>query len=209
MKKILLKNLRILDLKSQKTVKSSILIKNEIIEEIFHPGSEPKIEAQTMDFKGLTAFPGLIDSHTHFKLKLGNGKYNSDDFVSGSKACIAGGITTFIDFTNGEEKNPIKDIDSRIKEAENSLCDYSLHAVLKGFENFEDLETRLLKIKEKGINSVKIFTTYKNRGLMSPEEKIAHILDIAAKNDIVVCVHAEDDSLINYNIVKNKKNYKK
>jgi len=208
-KKILLKNLRILDLKSQKTVKSSILIKNEIIEEIFHPGSEPKIEAQTMDFKGLTAFPGLIDSHTHFKLKLGNGKYNSDDFVSGSKACIAGGITTFIDFTNGEEKNPIKDIDSRIKEAENSLCDYSLHAVLKGFENFEDLETRLLKIKEKGINSVKIFTTYKNRGLMSPEEKIAHILDIAAKNDIVVCVHAEDDSLINYNIVKNKKNYKK
>jgi len=208
-KKILLKNLKILDLKLQKTVKSSILIKDEIIEEIFYSGKEPKIEAQTMDFNGLTAFPGLIDSHTHFKLNLGNGKYNSDDFFSGSKACIAGGITTFIDFTEGDEKNPIKDINSRIKEAENSLCDYSFHAVIKGLENFADLKARLLKIKEKGINSIKIFTTYKNRGLMSCEENMAHILDIAAKNDIVVCVHAEDDSFISYNTTKNKKNYKK
>ena len=55
-----------------------------------------------IDASGLIAMPGVIDAHTHFELPIMNSS-TADDFESGSKACCAGGVTTFIDFVTQEK----------------------------------------------------------------------------------------------------------
>lgn len=203
MNKTLLKNIKIFETKTQKILNSSVLIKGEFIEDIFY-GHTPPINCNLVDLKGYIAFPGFIDSHTHFKLKLEDNKFNSDDFISGSKSCISGGITTFIDFTDGDYIDCEKDLNKRIKEAKGSLCDYSFHFVLKNIKGKKDIDYRFKILNDIGAKSVKIFTTYKNRGLMSDEESMCFILQNAAKFDKVVLIHAESDSIINYNLCDNK-----
>ena len=108
MNKKLLKNLKLI--KGNQIIQASILINGEFIEDIIpirQKVNDQNIEA--IDLSGLVALSGLIDSHTHFKLKIGINKYNSDDFESGSLACIKGGITTYIDFTDGDIKDLKKD----------------------------------------------------------------------------------------------------
>jgi dihydroorotase len=52
---------------------------------------------ETIDAKGKLVLPGLIDPHVHLREP---GDTYKEDFVTGSKAAIAGGFTTVIDMPN-------------------------------------------------------------------------------------------------------------
>jgi dihydropyrimidinase len=49
------------------------------------------------DATGKYVIPGGIDPHVHMELKF-MGTVSADDFNHGSRAAVAGGTTTFIDF---------------------------------------------------------------------------------------------------------------
>ena len=66
----------------------------------------------------------------------------------------------------------------------------------------EDIYKQLQEIKEAGVNSVKIYTTYAMR--LSNEE-IIKVMDACSKLDIIVLVHCEEDAIINY--CANKEGY--
>lgn len=207
MNKKLLKNLKLI--KGNQIIQASILINGEFIEDIIpirQKVNDQNIEA--IDLSGLVALSGLIDSHTHFKLKIGINKYNSDDFESGSLACIKGGITTYIDFTDGDLKDSKKDWFNRKKDVLCSYADYTFHSVVKNLLTSDDVKFKFKKLKALGVSSIKIFTTYKNRGMMTSDDVICSLLKNAAENDIVVCVHAESEDIINYNLERYKKHYK-
>jgi len=53
----------------------------------------------TLDATGKYVLPGVIDAHTHFALRS-RGTIAADDFESGTKAAICGGVTTVIDFAD-------------------------------------------------------------------------------------------------------------
>src|SRR5258707_14494769 len=81
---------------------------------------------QTIDAKGLTAFPGLIDSHVHLNEP---GRTEWEGIATGSAALAAGGGTCFFDMPlnssppvlNGES------FDRKREAAEaNSLTDFAL-----------------------------------------------------------------------------------
>ncbi|MGG7047821.1 MULTISPECIES: dihydroorotase [unclassified Campylobacter] len=81
-------------------IKSNIIIKGENIAEI----SNATPQADTViDASGKLVFPGLIDMHVHFR---DPGQEYKDDIISGSRAAVAGGVTTCMPMAN---TNPVND----------------------------------------------------------------------------------------------------
>lgn len=62
--------------------------------------SAPRADARTtLDARGALVLPGLIDAHTHFR---DPGQEHKEDADSGSRAALAGGVTTVLDMPNNE-----------------------------------------------------------------------------------------------------------
>lgn len=77
------------------TYEYDIRIENSIIESI---GKDIiKDNDSVIDVKGRYILPGAIDTHTHFDLDIGS-TVAADDFETGTKAALAGGTTTILDF---------------------------------------------------------------------------------------------------------------
>ena len=101
-------------------LEADVRIKGEKIVEI-----APKLKAgagvREIDAKGMLLLPGAIDTHTHLSLEPvvgpiviepGNNAGAVDDLTDGSKAALAGGITTISDFVamkNDEDPNAFAD----------------------------------------------------------------------------------------------------
>ncbi|HAT72778.1 MAG TPA: dihydropyrimidinase [Elusimicrobia bacterium] len=153
---------------------------------------------RVIDARGLLVLPGIIDAHAHFRLRLGPGKYTSDDFTSGSAAAAAGGTTTFIDYTGqGPGENLLAGLQARIKEAAGrTYTDFSFHCMLTGWDKMKNPAARLAEAVKAGAPTFKMFTAYGARGLMSGDEAIIAALSAAKRLGALICVHAEDGQVI-------------
>ena len=76
--------------------KADLLIDGETIARIADRIDAPE-NCEIIDASGKLVFPGFIDAHTHFDLHVA-GTVTIDDFYSGTKAEVAGGTTTIVDF---------------------------------------------------------------------------------------------------------------
>ncbi|WP_240842099.1 dihydroorotase family protein [Acidaminobacter sp. JC074] len=146
---------------------------------------------KTIDADGLKVLPGFIDPHVHLHLNIGK-TFSADDFKSGSQSAALGGVTTLLDFLdpiydNSEFETVFK---RRLQEAENAIVDYGFHCT---FANYKDDYASLLPmLKEAGITSVKVFTTYSDSDRKCSYEKIKEILS----EDLVMMAHSENDDRI-------------
>ena len=75
---------------------TDLLIDGETIARIADRIDAPE-NCEIIDASGKLVFPGFIDAHTHFDLHVA-GTVTIDDFYSGTKAEVAGGTTTIVDF---------------------------------------------------------------------------------------------------------------
>lgn len=139
--------------------------------------------------------PGLIDPHVHFNLDLGSIK-SADDFYSGSVAAAYGGVTTFIDFLDpvSNKKDLTKAFNKRLVEAKDSVIDYKFHATVKNPKGKLDEITD--EMKNLGISSVKLFTTYSNSGRRTYDNEIKRLLELSTEKDFLILAHIENDELI-------------
>jgi dihydropyrimidinase len=139
--------------------------------------------------------PGFIDPHVHFALNIGR-TVSADDFLSGSRAAAYGGVTTFIDFLDPVD-NPA-DLEAafnrRRDEARFSSVDYKFHATLKNPKG--RIPELVAKIRELGMTSVKIFTTYSDSGRRTFDPEIKELLRASDRYGFLVEVHVEDDEMI-------------
>ncbi|RMF09241.1 MAG: hypothetical protein D6762_04145, partial [Candidatus Neomarinimicrobiota bacterium] len=154
----------------------------------------PAEGADVIDCRGRWVFPGLVDPHTHMGIPIKQVR-SRDDFASGSRAALQGGVTTLIDFTVWEARQSLEEsIRQRQAEAASSLADVSLHA------NITRLESGLADAIETafglGVVSFKVFTTYREAGMMLEYPQIREVAEILAVRGGVLQVHAEDDRLI-------------
>jgi len=172
------------------------LIQNGIIKkigEIDIDESLPIIDAQNQYL-----LPGAIDPHVHFHLKTRFGR-NADTFESGSRAALAGGTTTIIDFITPEPGEDLTQaLLNRKGEIKNIYTDYHFHQSITEWN--QDTASQMQHCVENlGIHSFKTYLTY--RSTIGIDDKLLEkVMQKAATLDALVLVHAEDgeeiDSLI-------------
>jgi len=186
----------------------NILIEDEYIKKVAKPEdfNESEVrESNVIDAEGSYVFPGIIDAHTHYLLKSRN-TVTADDFYSGSIASAFGGVTTFIDFIDDEHERDrtFKDsLDNRKKEARDAVVDYTFHQTVTHFDELSPQQLR--KVKDEGISSIKIFTTYRRAGYLIEEDKLYELFKTLKQMELLPIVHAEDNEIIE----KNEEKYKK
>lgn len=155
------------------------------------------VEAKEIyDAKGKKIIPGLIDPHVHFELFCGT-KPSIDDFYYGSKSAIYGGVTTIIDFLDPTRNAKELEESFYIRKALAEKCniDYHFHACIK--EPNGDLTEYVKKMKELGMNTIKLFTTYSETHRRTYDKDIIELLKLSKQYDFVVCAHIENDEMIN------------
>jgi dihydropyrimidinase len=168
----------------------NVYIKSEKIVKITEKLESAK---QLVDCSGKKILPGFIDPHVHMALNLG--EFSSvDDFESGSKAAVYGGVTTIIDFLDPiNHQSDFRDVfDRRLSLAKKTCIDYSFHLTLGNFKKVEEIPELLSQAYNKGLNSVKVFTTYSESNRKCPDAVIAAIL----KTDMLLMSHSENDDLV-------------
>lgn len=144
---------------------------------------------------GLLALPALIDCHVHFRTP---GAEHKENWTSGARAALAGGITTVFDMPNNQP--PIVsavDLDAKEKLIQQQLVAVGLplrHYLYFGAtaDNWREME----KVKDRVIG-VKLFMGASTGDLLvDKEEDQAKIFAEAARLNLLVAVHAEDETEI-------------
>src|SRR5450631_260421 len=181
------------------TVQADLLIEGAVIKEI-RPGIPSSSADKVVDARGLLLLPGGIDAHTHLDMPFG-GSQSADDFLTGTRAAAIGGTTTIVDFAIQARGTKMRDaLDTWWKKAEGKACiDYGLHMIVTdlpdaGLEDMDDL------VRE-GVASFKLFMAYPNV-LMVDDATIFKALSQTAKNGALICMHAENGSVIDVMIAR-------
>jgi dihydropyrimidinase len=172
---------------------ADVLIEGERISQV-GPDLRAPLEATRIDATGLYVMPGGIDVHTHLDMPLGD-LVSADDFETGTRAAAFGGTTTIIDFANQARGTRMREaLETWWKKAEGkAVVDYGLHVTItdvahSGLEDMDDM------VRE-GVASFKLFTAYPQR-MMVDDGTIFQVLSRTEKNGALVCMHAENGSVI-------------
>ena len=184
---ILIKNGTLIN--ANASFEADVLIKNNSIALIGQNIPKP-LSATVIDASGKYLIPGGIDPHVHLDLPTPAGN-SSDDFYTGSKAAIAGGTTSFIDFvTPSKGESLIKALNERKTIAQNSLADCSFHMGITWWDSSLEAEIKQC-IEKEGITSFKTYLAYKGSIGISYDE-LFEAMKVVAKYNGMITVHCED-----------------
>ncbi|MDX1359166.1 MAG: amidohydrolase family protein, partial [Clostridia bacterium] len=147
------------------------------------------------DATGAKIIPGLIDPHVHFELNAG-GRVSVDGFKSGSVSAAYGGITTFFDFLDpvSKARDLAAALDVRKRHAKDSAVNYMFHATVAN--PVGETEGIAMEMKNLGLDTVKLFTTYSESGRRTYDPEILELLNLSKKMGFMVLVHAENDDVV-------------
>ena len=143
---------------------------------------------------GKLVLPGGIDVHTHLDMPFG-GTTSADDFETGTRAAAFGGTTTLIDFAIQYKGQPLRQaFDTWMSKASNkAVCDYAFHCIVTDVSGGQLSEMN--DLVHEGVTSFKLFMAYPGV-FMLDDGSIFRALQTTSKNGGMVCMHAENGSLI-------------
>jgi len=181
--------------------KGGILIENEKIADIIdysYNTLEP-VDVKVIDIEGLHVFPGIIDSHVHFRQP---GMTHKGDIYTESKAAVAGGITSIMEMPNTiPQTTTIQKLHDKIRIAEkNSLTNYAFYLGATN-NNLEEL----LNADPSYVCGIKVFMGASTGDiLVDDKNSLSSIFDKVKK---LIAVHCEDEKIIQRNISRLKQEY--
>ena len=146
-----------------------------------------------LDASGCYVMPGGIDPHTHLEMPF-MGTYSADDFDSGTRAALAGGTTTVIDFVlPAPEQTPLDALQMWHNKSTRAHCDYSYHMAVTWWG--EAVFDQMPEVVKRGITSFKHFLAYKGALMVNDEELFASFRRVSEVGGVVM-VHAENGDVV-------------
>ena len=181
---------------AETTTRADVLIEGSTIKEV--RAGIASDGHTTVDATHMLVLPGGIDAHTHLDMPFG-GTTSADDFETGTRAAAIGGTTTIVDFAIQARGTKMRDaLDTWWRKAEGKACiDYGLHMIVtdlgsdNGKAGLDDMDNMV----REGVASFKLFMAYPNV-LMADDATIFKALKQTASNGALICMHAENGSVI-------------
>ena len=169
---------------SNEIVKKDILIKNGKIEKI---ESELNIECDNIiDAHNLYIIPGAIDPQVHFREP---GLTHKEDIASGSRAAVAGGVTTFFEMPNTNPATITSELLSQKFDiaSKTSVANYSffLGATPDNFSEIANMRDNC---------GLKIFMGSSTGDLLVDSD--AALDEIFKQCNKVIAIHSEDEAIL-------------
>lgn len=144
---------------------------------------------ETIDAAGLHLIPGLIDDQVHFREP---GLTHKEDLFHAGRACVKGGVTSFLEMPNTKPNATNQD---RLNEklelaAEKSAANYGFYIGATP-HNIEDLKSA------KRTPGIKIFIGSSTGDLLVDDQSALE--RIFAETTLPICAHCEDESTVRRN----------
>ncbi len=181
---------------------AEILVLDGKIAEVGKPGELHELRRQlghdvaTVDAHNSLVLPGLIDPHVHLRDSgvLNAEERQKEDFGTGSKAAVAGGVTTVFDMPNTIP--PTTSVAAcrtkRDHAAKSSYCDFGLYAGATS-----DNAATVHEVVTAGAVGVKMYVGSSTGSLLvsEPTAQEAHF-KAAAEHDYLLAIHAEHEGCL-------------
>ncbi len=171
---------------------ADVRIADEVIVEVGAVRPDPAEEV--IDCTGCLLVPGGIDSHTHLDLEAGT-VVTADDFATGSRAALAGGTTTVLDFATQFHGESLAEglAHWHRKAGGSSVCDYGFHLAMTEWR--PEFAEELPAIAEAGVTSFKMYMAYRH-SMMVEDDEIYAALAAASTFGGTIGFHCENGRII-------------
>lgn len=173
----------------------SIAIKNGQIAALASPGSFDSGDYETFDATGKYVLPGVVDGHVHFR---DPGFEYKEDFETGSRSAVFGGVTTVLDMPNTMPKTDSPEhVELKRKIAEKkSYCDFGFIGVLVQ-ENVDQIRP----MASAGVVGYKVFLGMTIGNIPAPDDGtlIDGLREVAATG-LRIGFHAENNEIMEHRI---------
>lgn len=148
---------------------------------------------QVVDASGKLVLPGAIDVHTHLAMPFG-GTVSADGYFAGTRAAACGGTTTVFDFILQDFDEKMLDVVKRRDAlcAPEAAVDYAFHIGVKDVHG--ELLDSMKDAVDFGVPSFKVFMVY-DFGVT--DGVFYQVLEKAKEIGALICVHAENNEMVN------------
>ncbi len=176
------------------TVRADALIEDGVVscvEDRIGPARADSV----VDADGMLILPGGVDPHVHMGYPFAE-TVSCDDFASGSRAAVAGGTTTIVDFALPAPEGGLREaVAARLGEASRgSRADFALHCIVRRVS--DAILQEVAGLVAGGVSSFKVFTTYDEQRLRLDPGDLVPLFGAVAKAGGLITVHAEEPSIV-------------
>lgn len=167
-----------------------IRVRDEIIIEIAQDLT-PEHDEHIVDASTLLVLPGFIDSHVHFR---DPGAPHKEDFLSGTRAALAGGVTTILDMPNTQPPTDSRThLDEKIALASTkAVVDYGLY-----FGATDTNTEEAASVSDK-VAALKLYMGSSTGSLLVTDFPPIYRHFATFPLDKPIVVHAEDEQALKY-----------
>lgn len=160
------------------------------------PDLSPPPGAVVVDAAGLVVAPGGVDPHTHLDAPFTPTLTTADDYFTGTRAALAGGTTTLLDFALPFPSILAGHARHAAAVDRDAAADVALHMAINAWDAGVERDlTRL--VKKEGVASFKVFLAYKN-ALAIDDDAFLRALALARRLGAVTMVHAENADAVEW-----------
>ncbi|MDE1966087.1 MAG: amidohydrolase family protein [Patescibacteria group bacterium] len=134
-------------------------------------------------------FPGFIDVHVHLREP---GATQKEDFYTGSRAAIAGGVTFVIDMPNNPTPTvSIERLDEKVALAKKAICDIGFHYGTNG----KNADTFAEAASRPEVFGLKLYCNHTTGEMLIEDPKLLETVFAAWPPGKPILVHAEGPQL--------------